>query len=91
MLEQINEQQEAKELEEDQSTADHAAQITGPPLPSSLKMENTEDILYAVATGEHNTPKYLIMDGDIEVLAFQNSFTTGTGGFNTNRIRDLLN
>ena len=58
--EQINKKQKTKESEEDHAAADHTAEVTGPPLPSSLQMENIDDVVYSGTLGEDNTSNMVL-------------------------------
>ena len=73
--------QDEKELKEDQMAADKQAKINGQQDPCSLQLDNIEDGIYSVAPGEDNTPKYVLLDKDFEVLAFPDLFPFGTNGF----------
>ena len=70
-----------KELQEDQAAADRSAEICGHPYSSTLQINKIEDAIYSLAPGEGNTPQYILLDHDFEVLAFPDFFPNGTGGY----------
>ena len=70
-----------KELQEDQAAADRSAEICGHPYSSTLQINKIEDAIYSLAPGEGNTPQYILLDHDFEVLAFPDFFPSGTGGY----------
>lgn len=70
-----------KELQEDQAAADRSAEICGHPYSSTLQINKIEDVIYSLAPGEGNTPQYVLLDHDFEVLAFPDFFPNGTGGY----------
>ena len=51
-------------------------------------INNLEDAVYSVAPGEGNTPQYILMDHNFEVLAFPDLFPTGRGGYDTVNVRE---
>ena len=83
-----DDEREEKELKEDQAAADRHAEICGQPFSSTLQLKNVEDAVYSVAPGEDNTPKYILLDPDFEVLAFPDLFPRGTGGYETDAKRE---
>ena len=52
-----------------------------------MQLEHIEDGVYAVAPGEDNVPKYVLMDKDFEVLAFPDLFPFGKCGFDNVSVR----
>ena len=42
-----------------------------------------ENHVFQCASGEHNIPKYILLDTDFEVLAFPDLFPHGYGGYYT--------
>ena len=81
-------EKDRKELEEDQAAADRNAEICRHPYSSTLQINNLEDAVYSVAPGEGNTPQYILMDHNFEVLAFPDLFPTGRGGYDTVNVRE---
>ena len=61
-------EKDRKELEEDQAAADRNAEMCIHPYSSTLQINNLEDAVHSVAPGEGNTPQYILMDHNIEVL-----------------------
>ena len=55
---------------------------TGDPLPSVIQFENLKNQIYQCAPGENNISKYILLDGDFEILAFPDLFPYGSGGYN---------
>ena len=53
------------------------------PLPSVEQFENLENQICQCAPGENNIPKYILLDNDIEVLAFPDLFPYGVGGYHS--------
>ena len=49
---------------------------------------NITDAVYSVAPGEGNTPQYILMDHNFEVLVFPDLFPTGRGDYDTVNIRE---
>ena len=78
-----DDEREEKELKEDQAAADRHAELCGQPHSLTLQLKNVEDAVYSIAPGEDNTPKYILLDKDFEVLAFPDLFPHGTGGYET--------
>ena len=72
---------EEKELLEDEAAALLSLSTVGPPRANVLEYENLGDEIYSCAPGENNTPRYMLLDDDFEVLAFPDLFPYGTGGF----------
>ena len=72
---------EDTELVEDQAAVNCRQQLTGDPLPSVVQFENLENQIYQCAPGENNIPNYILLDNDFEVLAFQDLFLYGGGGY----------
>ena len=59
-------------------------------LPSVVQIDNIENKIYQCAPGQNNTPQYLLLDDNFEVLAFPDLFPYGRGGyFSSNRIVKL--
>ena len=69
---------EDMELVIEQAAVNCRQELTGDPLPSVLQFENQ---IYQCAPGENNTPKYMLLDNDLEVLAFPDIFPYGGGGY----------
>ena len=84
----IEEVREEEELQEDQEAADRHAEICGQPYSSTLQLKNIEDAVYSIAPGEDNTPKYILLDKEFEVLAFPDLFPNGNGGYETAEKRE---
>ena len=74
-------QEDDLELVQDQDALDCKLQLTGPPLPSVVELEDREASIYSCAPGENNAPQYVLLDKDCEVLAFPDMFPTGVGGY----------
>ena len=74
---------EDTELVEDQAAVNHRQQLTGGPLPRVVQSENLGNQIYQCAPGENNIPKYILLDHDFEVLAFQDLFPYGGGGYHS--------
>ena len=85
---QSGDEKERKELEEDQAAADRNAEMCRHPYSSTLQINNLEDAVYSVAPGEGNTPQYILMDHNFEVLAFPDLFPTARGGYDTVNVRE---
>ena len=58
------------------------------PYSSTLQINNLEDVVYSVVPGEGNTPQYILMDYNFEVVAFPDLFPNGRGGYDTLDIRE---
>ena len=50
------------ELQEEQAALDCKHKLTGDALPSVVQIENLENRVYQCASGENNTPKYMLLD-----------------------------
>ena len=50
-------------------------------MPSVIQIDNLEKEIYQCAPGENNTPKYMLLDDNFEVLAFPDLFPYGKGGY----------
>ena len=72
---------EDKLLCEDQAAVDRRQEITGDDLPSAVQIDNIENHIYQCAPGQNNTPQYLLLDDNLEVLAFPDLFPYGQGGY----------
>ena len=70
-------------MKENQITADKMADINGQLDPCTMQLEYIEDGVYSVAPGEDNFPKYVLLDKDLEVLAFPDMFPFGKTGFDS--------
>ena len=68
---------EDTELVEEQAAVNRRQELTGDPLPGVLQFENSENQIYQCAPRENNIPKYMLLDNDFEVLAFQDLFPYG--------------
>ena len=77
------ESDEDTELTAELITVNHRQELTGDPLPSVVQFENMENQIYQCALGENNIPKYILLDNDFEVLAFQDLFPYGSGGYHS--------
>ena len=62
---------EGTELVEEQAAVDHRQELTGDPLASVVQFENLESQINQCTPGENNILKYILLDNDFEVLAFQ--------------------
>ena len=71
---------EDTEVAEEQIAINHRQELTGNPLPSVVQFENLENQIYQCAPGENNTPKYILLDNDFEVLDL---FLYGSGGYHS--------
>ena len=69
------------ELREEQAALDHKQELTADALPSVVQIENLKDQVYQCAPGKYNIPKYILLDEDLEVLAFPDFFPYGEGGY----------
>ena len=72
---------EDEDLAEDQAALDQRQELTGDALPTVIQLENLENHVFQCAPGEHNIPKYILLDTDFEVLAFPDLFPHGYGGY----------
>ena len=90
---EIFEDSDDKDLQEDQIAAGRMVELTGLPLPSGLQFECIEAEIYSCAPGENNTPCYILMDRDFEVLTFPDLFPRGCGGFEVSQqtVKSYLN
>ena len=78
---QCDSDNEDKNLAEDQAALDWRQELTGDALPTVTQLENLENHVFQSAPGEHNIPKYTLLDTDFEVLAFPDLFPYGYGGY----------
>ena len=69
--------------EEDQGAVDLRQQLTGDTLPIVVQIDNLENQIYQYAPGEHNIPRYILLDKDFEVLAFPDLYQDGTGVYHS--------
>ena len=74
---------EDRELIEDHIAIEASLQVTGRLTANALHFESLENGIYTCASGENNTPCYMLMDDKFEVLAFPDMFPYGSGGFST--------
>ena len=74
---------EDTEIAEEQIAINHRQELTGDSLPSVVQFENFENQIYQCATGENNILKYILLDNDFKVLAFQDLFPYGSGGYHS--------
>ena len=74
---------EDTELAEEQIAINHRQELPGDLLPSVVKFENLENQIYQCAHGENNIPKYILLDNDLEVLAFPDLIPYGSGGYHS--------
>ena len=79
--EQIESEQVATELVEDQAEINRRQETTGDPLPAVVQFDNLENVVFNCAPGENNIPKYILLDEQFEELAFPNLFPYGSGGY----------
>ena len=77
---QCDSDNEDKDLAEDQAALDQRQEL-GDALPTVIQLENLELQVFQCAPGEHNIPKYILLDTDFEVLAFPDLFPHGYGGY----------
>ena len=77
------ESDEDAELAEDQIAVNHRQEVTADPLPSVVHFDNLENQIYQCATGGNNIPKYILLNNDFEVLASQDLFHYGSGGYHS--------
>ena len=70
-----------RELTEDQAAINKRQDTTGDDLPSVVQIDNLEKEIYQCAPGENNTPKYMLLDDNFEVLTFPDLFPYGKGGY----------
>ena len=81
---------EDKLLHEDQAAVDRRQELTGDDMPSVVQIDNIENKIYQCAPGQNNTPQYLLLDGNFEVLTFPDLFPYIRGGyFSSDRIVKL--
>ena len=81
---------EDKLLHEDHATVDRRQELTGDDMPSVVQIYNIENKIYQCAPGQNNTPQYLLLDDNFEVLTFPDLFPYGWGGyFSSDRIVKL--
>ena len=81
---------EDKILDEDQAAVDRQQELTGDDMPSVVQIDNIENHIYQCAPGQNNTPQYLLLDDNFEVLPFPDLFPYGYGGyFSSNRTMKL--
>ena len=78
---QCDSNNEDKDLAEDQAALDPRQELTGDALPTVIQLDNLENHVFQCASGEHNIPKYILLDTDFEVLAFPDLFLYGYGGY----------
>ena len=79
--EQIESEQVATELVEDQAEINRRQETTGDPLPAVVQFDNLENVVFNCAPGENNIPKYILLDEQFEELAFPDLFPYGSGGY----------
>ena len=72
---------EDKLLCEYQAAVDRRQEIKGDDMPSVVQIDNIENHIYQCAPGQNNTPQYLLLDDNFEVLAFPDLFPYGQGGY----------
>ena len=77
------ESDEDTDLAEEQVAVNCRQELTGDPLPSVEQFENLQNHIYQCAPGENNIPKYILLDNDLEVLAFLDFFPYGSGGYHS--------
>ena len=75
--------EEDRELIEDCIATEASLQVTGRSTANVLQFENLENEIYTCAPGENNTPCYMLMDNEFEVLVFPDMFPYGPGAFST--------
>ena len=63
-----------RKLTEDQAAINKRQDTTGDDLPSVVQIDNLEKEIYQCAPGENNTPKYMLLDDNFEVLTFPDLF-----------------
>ena len=78
---QCDSDNEDKDLAEDQAALGQRQELTGDALPTVIQLENLENRVFQCAPGEHNIPKYILLDTDFEVLAFPDLFLYGYEGY----------
>ena len=78
------------ELAEEQIAVNHRQELTGDPLPSVVQFENLENQIYQCAPGENNIPKYIFLENEFEVLAFQDLFPYDSGGYHSANRKVML-
>ena len=74
---------EDTEQAEEQIAINHRQELTGDPLLSVVQFKNLENQIYQCAPGENNILKYILLDNDFGVLAFQDLFPYGSGGYHS--------
>ena len=79
--EQIESEQVATELVEDQAEINRRQETTGDPLPAVVQFDNLENVVFNCAPGENNIPKYILLGEQFEELAFPDLFPYGSGGY----------
>ena len=72
---------EDKLLDEDQAAVDRRQELTGDDMSSVVQIENIENKIYQCAPGQNNTPQYLQLDDNFEVLTFPDLFPYDLGGY----------
>ena len=72
---------EDKLLDEDKAAVDRRQEIMGDDMPSVVQIDNIENHIYQCAPGQNNTPQYLLLDDNFEVIAFPNLFPYGQEGY----------
>ena len=77
-----------RELAEDQTAADHNAEISTQPYLSCLQVDDIEGGTFCIAPAEGNKQKYILRDNDFEVLPFPDIFPTGKSGYYTQKPRE---
>ena len=70
-----------RELTEDQAAINKRQDTTGDDLPSVVQIDNLEKEIYQCAPGENNTPKYMLLGYNFEILAFTDLFPYSKGGY----------
>ena len=81
--EDISNEPEDTELVEDQAAINQKQNLIGDALPSVVQFDNMENYIFQCAPGENNIPKYVLLDNDLEVLAFPDLFPYGSCGYNS--------
>ena len=72
---------EDTELFEEQVAVNHRQELKGDPLPSVVQFQNMGNQIFQCTPGKNNIPKYILLDNDLEVLAFPDLFPYGGGGY----------
>ena len=65
-LMQCDSDNEDKDLAEDQAALDRRQELTGNALLTVIQLENLENHVFQCAPGEHNIPKYILLDTDFQ-------------------------